>query len=118
MTARRPPAPRSLGPAGKALWRATVAAYDLGPGAEPALLQAMCQAWDRHVEAQAILDAEGVVIATPQGSKVNPAVAVADRMAQLTAKIARQLRLELPPEAVEKARGGGGRPATVRKRAA
>lgn len=115
MTARRPAAPRNLGPAGKALWRVVVGSYDLGPG-EPALLEAACFAWQRHQEAQAILDTEGVVVASPQGTKANPAVAVADRCAQTCAKLLRQLRIELPPEAVEKARGGGGRPATVRKR--
>jgi len=117
MTPRKPAAPSALGHAGKRLWRVVVASYDLGPG-EPALLEAACYAWQRHLEAQAILDAEGVVVTSPQGTKVNPAVAVADRCAQLCAKLLRQLRIELPPEAVEKARGGGGRPATARKRVA
>lgn len=111
------PVPPALDAEGAALFEAVVSAYELGPG-EPALLEAACRAWGRHQEAQVLIDAEGLVAESKQGTKAHPALAVADRMAQLTARLLRQLRVETPPEDVVKIRGGGGRPATTRARKA
>ena len=116
MTRETPEPPEALGPSGAALFRAVVDAYEIDAGAgEDALLIAACFAHQRHLEAQAVLTAEGVVIESPQGIKAHPAVAVADRMAQLTGKLLRALKVEGHPEEMVKLRGGGGRPAVVRR---
>ncbi len=112
-----PEPPDGLGPTGAALFRAVVDAFEIDAGAgEDVLLVAACFAWQRHLEAQAVLTAEGVVIESPQGAKAHPAVAVADRMAQLTGKLLRSLKVEGHPDEMVKLRGGGGRPAVVRGR--
>ena len=112
-----PSPPPTLGRAGRDLWHLVQAEYEFGPG-EAQLLEAACFAHQRHLEAQAVIDVEGVVVASPQGSKANPAVAVADRCAQTLARCLRQLRIELAPEDLVKLKGGTGRPAVVRRRAA
>lgn len=109
-----PSPPATLGRAGRDLWHLVQAEYEFGPG-EAQLLEAACFAHQRHLEAQAIIDAEGVTVASPQGTKANPAVAVADRCAQTLARCLRQLRIELPPDDLVKLKGGGGRPAVVRR---
>lgn len=112
-----PSPPPTLGRAGRDLWHLVQAEYEFGPG-EDQLLEAACFAHQRHLEAQAVIDLEGVVVSSPQGQKANPAVAVADRCAQTLARCLRQLHIELRDEDVVKLRGGGGRPAVVRRRKA
>lgn len=116
MTSRKPSAPPSLSPAGRVLWNACVADYELGAG-ELQLLEAACVAWGNHQLSAAIVAKEGPVVDAPQGSKMHPGIAVCDRTAQLTAKLLHQLHIGLnPADAVKLKRGGAGRPAVTRPR--
>lgn len=69
------PPPAGLGEAGAALWRTTLAEYELS-GPEQAVLALACQAADRAAEARAAIDASGGVVVTGRyGPRLNPGVA-------------------------------------------
>jgi len=66
--------PKSLGPESKKLWTAIVREYRIDDPAGLVTLQVACQAYDRFLEAQAILDKEGLVVEDRTGKpKQHPA---------------------------------------------
>jgi P27 family predicted phage terminase small subunit len=76
-----PAAPEWLPHAAKAEWDRVVpelARLDLTKPADRASLTAYCLAWDRLVQAQALINKEGVLGVNSQGVVRHPAVAVAE----------------------------------------
>jgi phage terminase small subunit len=67
----RPPA--ALGTSGRRLWRAIVKDYDLAAH-ELELLRQACRTLDVLDQLDAVTDAEGAVVDSPQGRKANPSV--------------------------------------------
>jgi hypothetical protein len=68
-----PPRPPSgLGVSGRRLWRAIVRDYEPSP-AELELLRQACRTADVLDQLDAVADAEGVTIDSPQGVKAHPA---------------------------------------------
>jgi hypothetical protein len=117
-----PRAPRSLGKDGRRLWKSVTTDYEVGPG-ELELLETACLAYQRHLEAQVLLDRDGLVVEGRYGVRAHPAAALARDNAALMARALRQLRVELEDDVVKvrsgarggNARGRGGRPSTVRR---
>jgi P27 family predicted phage terminase small subunit len=66
------PAPAGLKPPGKRLWRAVTGEFRLND-AEKSLLLQCCQCADELAALKAIVDAEGVMAESSQGSRVHPA---------------------------------------------
>ena len=75
----RPRVPKGLGPLGRDLWIKTVEAFELEPHGL-ALLHEMCTTKDRIAELEAIVDREGIMVDSPQGRKVNSALAEARQL--------------------------------------
>ena len=61
MTSTTPPAPQRLGTHGRRLWRDVLAEYELS-APELALLEVAGHAVDRQLEAEALIDKEGLTI--------------------------------------------------------
>jgi P27 family predicted phage terminase small subunit len=92
-----PPAPRHLSPAAKKWWKRVLSTWDLDDSAL-LVLQAGLEAFDRMVEAQAIVKEHGLVTPDRFGQmKVCPAVLIErdTRSAMLAAF--KQLHLDLEP---------------------
>ena len=90
--------PRHLSAASKKWWRAVLDSYDLEPH-HLKLLEAAATAWDRMVEARALVDAEGLVVHDRWGqAKAHPAVNI-ERDARIAfARLVRELDLEGEPQ--------------------
>lgn len=116
MTANAPP-PKALGRDARRLWRAVLTEYECSPS-ELFLLESAAQAHENACAAWRTLAAEGAVIQDRYGSpKQHPAIATANQMAQLVARLLKQLGVELVDEATVKLKGrGAGRPTTTRVR--
>jgi P27 family predicted phage terminase small subunit len=93
----RPTPPAHLSRAGKALWSAIEAGYELEPH-HVEVLTLFCEARDRAAAAQKIITAEGVITTDRFGQvKAHPAVAV-KRDAEVTAaRLLRELDLDRDP---------------------
>lgn len=90
----RPTAPRGLGPAGKALWRTLVAAFELDPH-ELAILGSACRQADVVAELEAAVAADGPMVAGSKGQKrLHPAVAEARQGRVVLAGLLGRLALE------------------------
>ena len=59
-------APKDLNQAGKELWSATLAEWDMSDS-DMALLHVACQQQDRIVECQIIIERDGVLLTDPSG---------------------------------------------------
>ena len=68
-----PAAPAGTGPAGRRLWRAVVEEFDVA-GRYLELLRALVQVADNVHDLDALVAAEGLVVASPQGPKAHPAL--------------------------------------------
>lgn len=89
--------PPHLDAAGTSLWEAVVADYDLDAiGLE--LLDALCTAVDRRVEARRLIDTEGIIVRDRfQQQRPNPAVAIEREATATMSRLARVLGLTLEP---------------------
>lgn len=67
-----PKPPKGLAVSGRKLWSSIVKRYDLEEHESTLLLQA-CRTVDMLDALQAELDTAGMIVASPQGEKVNPA---------------------------------------------
>jgi terminase small subunit-like protein len=105
-----PRAPKGSGPAGRRLWRAVQAEFELGEH-ESALLTAMCRQADRLDALEDLIAAEGLMVTGHGTTKVHPAVVEARQTAIAVARIAACLRLPAGEEDVD---GQGQRRAGVR----
>lgn len=119
MTPTTPKPPQNLGTDGRRLWRTVAREYVLSPS-ELALLEQAAFAYDTVSAAWRTLADEGAVIQDRYGSpKQHPSVATANQMAQLVARLLRQLGVELADEDAVKLKGrGAGRPTVTRVRKA
>src|SRR5262245_40960265 len=91
MTARPRP-PKGAGPAGRRLWQAVLAAYELEQH-EELLLRELVRTADLLDELQATLDVETLTIETSQGRRVNPVAAELRQQRVAFARLAAALRL-------------------------
>ena len=109
------PPPENLNSAGQALWSSVADAFELEEH-ERALLQEACRVADRLEALDAVVRAEGVTIATPQGAKAHPALVEARQQGVvLTRRLVASLRL--PDEEEERPqRRGGARGAYASRR--
>jgi hypothetical protein len=87
-----PRPPKGSGPAGKRLWHAVQAEYELGEH-ERALLTALCRQADRLDELEELIAAEGLTVTGHGTVKMHPAVVEARQTAIAVARIAAALRL-------------------------
>ena len=117
MTPTTPKPPQNLGADGRRFFRTVSREYVLSPS-ELALLEQASHAYEHATAAWRTLAAEGAVIADRYGSpKQHPAVATANTMAQLVARLARQLGVELADEDAVRLKGrGAGCPTVTRVR--
>ncbi len=91
-------APAHLSPASRALWRATMAAYDLEPHAVRLLTMA-CEASDQVEEARAEVAKSGSFGTDRFGKpKAHPAIAVGRDASIRAARLFRELQLGPEPE--------------------
>ena len=89
--------PRHLRAAGRALWRAVVAEFELN-SAELAVLARACEAADRADDARGIVDAEGLVAVGRYGQPVlHPAVDVERQSRALIGQLLRSIGVLNPP---------------------
>lgn len=73
----RPTAPRSLGPAGKALWRTLVGVFELDPH-ELAILEAAARQADVTAELEVVVAEQGTMVIGSKGQqRLHPGVAEA-----------------------------------------
>ena len=117
MTPTTPKPPQNLGTDGRRLWRTVAREYVLSPS-ELALLEQAAHAYETVSAAWRTLADEGAVIQDRYGSpKQHPAVATANQMAQLVARLLKQLGVELADEDTVRLKGRGtGRPTVTRAR--
>lgn len=98
--ARRPRAPVSLGPAGRAFWRSVLADYELSP-AEAELLRQACRVVDVLARLDAaIADADDLMVEGSAGQmKTHPALAAAADQRRVLDVLLRSVALPMPEEA-------------------
>jgi Phage terminase, small subunit. len=94
---------------GRRLWRSVLSEYDLS-SPELALLEVAAHAVDRQLEAEAMIDKEGLTIEGRFGQKAHPAVGIARDAGALLARCLRQLRVELGDEPVQRRPGFRAKP--------
>lgn len=73
MAERLPAAPAGLRAAGRRLWKATVADFELSEH-ELGLLRETCRTADSLDALQTVLDQDGVIDVSPQGRRAHPAL--------------------------------------------
>jgi phage terminase small subunit len=117
MTPQTPKPPPYLGSDGRRLWRTVNREFVLSPS-ELAICEQAAAGFDVASAAWRTLATDGAVIEDRYGSpKQHPAVATANQMAQLVARLLKQLGVELADEDAVKLKGrGAGRPAVTRAR--
>lgn len=95
MTTKLPPPPAGSGPAGRKLWDAVLADYELETH-EEALLARACRVADMCDELQAIVDREGVLTETRLGEqKAHPAAVELRAQSLLLARLLVAMRVPL-----------------------
>lgn len=87
-----PKAPAGLRKSGRALWRALLRDFDLDEH-EAALLVQACRLADHADELQAILDRDGLMATSSQGSRTHPALAELRQVSIALARILTALRV-------------------------
>ncbi|MEX5269060.1 terminase [Kocuria sabuli] len=85
-------APRGLGGQGKALWGCIVKDYDLSES-EAVILEEAARCRDRIAQLRVVVDAEGVVVSSPQGVKAHPALVEERNQRKLVGQLLASLRL-------------------------
>ena len=112
-----PTPPKILGEPGRRLWRQVLADYELA-ASELAVLECACTAYDRHAQASAILNDEGMSVLDRYGvAKLHPMCSVVRDSTTLLARCLRQLDVDLDDAAPRPARLGaksGPRPRPAR----
>lgn len=88
--------PTHFGEEAAELWQAVVRDYELDPGGL-VLLEALCDAWERYVQARAAIAAEGAFVDGRYGIRAHPAVAVERDSRVMLARLVRELDLEGVP---------------------
>jgi len=80
--AKVPKAPKNLGDIARRIWRQTakrLIAIDLLTESDLGALESYCLAYERAIEAEAVVAKEGRVVETPQGKKRHPELMTAER---------------------------------------
>lgn len=92
MTVKSPKPPAGTGWAGAKLWRAVMELYELEAHEENLLVQAVRVA-DNLDALHVLVAAEGVVVASPQGDRANPALVESRQQQIVLARLLAALRL-------------------------
>lgn len=115
MTTDKPKAPRGLQTAGKRLWAVATEQFEWAEH-ELAILEESCRIRDRIAELDAAVTADGLMIASSQGSRLHPGVAEGRQQRLALARLLATLRIpgleddDLPPaRAVRGVYAGRGR---------
>ena len=87
-----PPPPDGAGPAGRALWRAVIAAYELEEH-EAVLLKEAVRTTDQLDQLAELVERDGPVVASSQGPRAHPALVEGRQQRLLLARLLRSLRL-------------------------
>ena len=88
--------PVHLGDEAADLWTSVIHDYDLDPGGL-VLLEALCDTWERYIEARDTLAADGAFVDGRYGLRAHPAVAVERDSRVMLARLVRELDLEGVP---------------------
>jgi P27 family predicted phage terminase small subunit len=91
-----PAPPAHLSEPTQAWWRAVVADYELMPH-HLRLLEAAADAWERMLQARAVLQEEGLMLATEHGPRKHPAVGIEHDAAIRFARLMRELDFDGGP---------------------
>ncbi len=95
MTAKIPPPPSGTGPAGRHLWRAVLADFELAEH-EAVLLREAVRVVEVCADLQAVIDAEGVMATSRLGDlRVHPAVTELRQQRLVLARLIVALRVPL-----------------------
>jgi P27 family predicted phage terminase small subunit len=89
-------APKHLSRDAKLLWRKIVGGWELDDAAL-VVLQTACEAYSRMQQARALVDREGLVVASPQGVKAHPALQTERDSRLQFLRAIRQLGLDIEP---------------------
>lgn len=92
MTSKTPRPPAELGEAGRRLWRSVLSTFGLEPH-ERELLRAACATADTIARLEAIVEVEGDMAESSQGTRVHPALVEARQQRGMLAKQVASLRL-------------------------
>jgi hypothetical protein len=95
-----PKPPEGAQAAGRRLWRAVLNDYDLEEH-ELVLLRQAVRAVDACESLQALVDSEGVVVSSPQGTKAHPALVELRQQQLILARLLAALRVPLGEEGQE-----------------
>ena len=101
-------APKGLGVSGQQLWDEVVAEYAIDTHERLVLVRA-CRTADVIDELQTIIDGEGLIIESSQGSRAHPALTELRQQQLLLTRLMRTLRLEFGTD-----EGAGRSPVRVR----
>lgn len=118
-TPSTPKPPAFLGPDGRRVWRTINREFELSPS-ELAICEQLAAAYEHSLAAWRTLSAEGLTVEDRYGAaKQHPSVATASTFSTLTARLAKQLGVELAESDQVKLKGRGpGRPVVTRMRKA
>lgn len=97
MTRNKPRPPDGLRGPGRALWRSVVAEYDLFEQEIQTLLEA-CRSKDTLADLQAIVDADGLMVDSPQGRRMHPALVELRQQKAVYLRLMAGLRLPVVAE--------------------
>ena len=100
MSRRGPNPPTGAGKAGAALWRAVLGEYELEEH-ELLLLREAVRTVDTLDSLEALVQSEGAVVDSPQGSKAHPALVEARQQRIALARLLAALRLPAGEEGAE-----------------
>ena len=87
-----PDPPEGLGPSGQALWRAVLTDYELDEH-ESATLRQACRLADACDRLQAVVDEEGVLSESAQGTRAHPALVELRQQGLALARLVSALRI-------------------------
>ncbi|BCW85045.1 hypothetical protein NicSoilE8_27180 [Arthrobacter sp. NicSoilE8] len=99
--------PRGLNAAGRKLWDVSTAEFEWAEH-ELALLEEACRVRDRIVQLDAAVSADGLMLASPQGSRVHPAVGEARQQRLVLARLLATLQIPGLDDDLPAARGARG----------
>jgi P27 family predicted phage terminase small subunit len=99
--AKNTTAPRTLGPAGRRLWRAIQAEYEIADAASLNILESLCQVSDRLAECREAIARDGLVVEGSGGQpRPHPLLQTEAEARRALLAHARALRLDLSGEDV------------------
>lgn len=90
---KKPPMPPKLGESGKALWRQVAEEFAIDEHERLVLVRA-CRTLDLIDQLQAVVDREGLIAESSQGSRAHPALTEMRQQQLVLVRLLKTLRLE------------------------